>query len=316
LDWRGAPATIRLYTIQNTVQTPGAPAPRNEFDLSAAGAALYLSSGWSPFVRTGQARFATQPQAELLLDLADDTQTLAIDYWGNRPPALLVNAQSALAAVLEPQRVVFTLPPGASQATIDRLVFDFGNSPLSVELLPAAPEAGGWPIGATGGYLTASHALGVRSAGEEVGDFAHIYLDGVDIARNERGYNLVALNSKGVLLGAAVFDTHLDSTASAALAAWVRQWPGGVLIAGAVADTASDQLGQDALDALAGIGVAADLRGKFRWSHAFIGMVGAPPGSALEQIDLLRPASVFVGVPSDRGALYGGILRLHFFPSQ
>ena len=65
-------------------------------------------------------------------------------------------------------------------------------------------------------------SLLVRSAGQETGDFGHIYLDGVERSPNLRGYNLVALHPDGRFLAAANFDTHLDGRASAALVSWVR----------------------------------------------------------------------------------------------
>jgi hypothetical protein len=71
-----------------------------------------------------------------------------------------------------------------------------------------------------------------------------------------------------------------------------------------VADEASLQLGQDAVDALAQIGVTTDLRGKFRWSHAFVGASGAE-GAALEAADLLQPAAVSLGAPVDGPTVYG-----------
>jgi hypothetical protein len=141
---------------------------------------------------------------------------------------------------------------------------------------------------------------------------AHIGLDGVDAASGERGYNLAAIDAQGRLLGAQTFDTlalpegpdGLPGEASREMAAWLRSWPRGTLIAGAVADEASLQLGQEAVDALGEIGVATDLRGKFRWSHAFIGAVGAE-GAALEDADLLRPAVVALGAPVDGPTVYG-----------
>jgi hypothetical protein len=138
----------------------------------------------------------------------------------------------------------------------------------------------------------------VRSAGQEAGDFARIYLDGVDRSPNRRGYNLVALSPiDGRLLDAAPFDTHGDPTASARLATWVRGLPPGAIVAGAVRDEASMRLGQDAVDALRSLGVASDLRDHFRWGHAFIGSVGAAPGSAREEISGLRAVQIADGMP-------------------
>jgi len=56
-------------------------------------------------------------------------------------------------------------------------------------------------------------------------------------------------------------------------------------------------LGQEAIDALRTLGVGADLRGHFRWGHAFIGVVGASPGTAVEIVNGIRPAQVSVGLP-------------------
>ena len=56
-------------------------------------------------------------------------------------------------------------------------------------------------------------------------------------------------------------------------------------------------LSQEAVSALKSLGVATDLRGHFRWGHAFIGATGAPAGSAVEALDGVRPAQVNVGLP-------------------
>ena len=68
-------------------------------------------------------------------------------------------------------------------------------------------------------------------------------------------------------------------------------------MAGAVKDEASMNLSRPAVEALASLGVAADLRGRFRWGHAFVGAAGAPAGTALEAIDGVRTAQVSVGLP-------------------
>ena len=58
----------------------------------------------------------------------------------------------------------------------------------------------------------------------------------------------------------------------------------------------SAQLGADAVTALASLGVRGDLRGQYRESHAFIGVKGAPPGSALEALGP-RAVEIRVGEP-------------------
>ena len=102
---------------------------------------------------------------------------------------------------------------------------------------------------------------------------------------------------------------------SAALAAWLAQWPAGTVIAGAAADEVSLNLDDAAIAALARLGVQGDLRGQFRSSHAFLGVVGARTGSALEQVSLIHPATVWVGAPLPAPAGYGPLLRVEFAPA-
>ena len=124
------------------------------------------------------------------------------------------------------------------------------------------------------------------------------------------GYNLAALDTEGKLLGRATFDTLAAEEASAAMADWLRSWPPGTIVAGAVGDEASLKLSEAAVAALQGVGVATDLRDKFRWSHAFVGVTGAAPGTAVEDADLLRPAVVAVGPPVSGPRVFGQLRGL------
>jgi hypothetical protein len=60
--------------------------------------------------------------------------------------------------------------------------------------------------------------------------------------------------------------------------------------------------------------VAGDLRGKFRWSHAFIGAAGAAPGAAQESMSLIQPATIFAGLPVDTPQVTGGVFQLDTMP--
>jgi len=139
-------------------------------------------------------------------------------------------------------------------------------------------------------------ALLVQSAGQEVGDFAHIYVDGKDVSPNQRGYNLAVLSRQGDIQTAS-FDTHLDPDASRAMAEAIAAVPEGHVVAVAAADEVSMNLGEEAIAALRSVGAVGDLREKFRWGHAVIGAKGAEPGSALEALDGLRPVGVAIGPP-------------------
>ena len=52
----------------------------------------------------------------------------------------------------------------------------------------------------------------------------------------------------------------------------------------------------EAIDALRSIGAAEDLRDKFRWSHALIGVKGARPGTVLEDASETIPAQAVTGI--------------------
>jgi hypothetical protein len=138
-------------------------------------------------------------------------------------------------------------------------------------------------------------------------------VDGRQVSPSERGYNVVVLDPKtGAIQDAVAFDTHLDAAASQALADYIRQVPVGQIVAVAAADEASRLLGQEAVDALQSIGAIGDLRGKFRWGHAIIGVRGAPPGSALETAEWLRPAAVCVGEGATEPHLAAAFGRITF----
>jgi len=139
-------------------------------------------------------------------------------------------------------------------------------------------------------------AITVESAGKEVGDLGHIYVDGRNVSPEGRGYNLAVIDPQtGAVEATASFDTHLDPRASQALADWVASTPEGHIVAVSVRDEASRLLGEEAVQALHTLGAEGDLRGKFRWGQAIIGVKGARPGQAMESLDLLRPAIVYAG---------------------
>jgi hypothetical protein len=305
-DWEGNPSTIRLYRVQQPVYPP-----EQMIDLADEMGKLYLGAGWSALPMDG-VRYATRTTAELQVPIPDQGGTLAVELL---PPATAVYLRLNGVRLGNDDHlavshwVIVTIPAGVATAPVDQLTLQFTGLPTPIRSL-RTPPAPGWPIGATGATLAAP--LFVRSAGEEVGDFAQLWVNGVDVAINERGYNLGALDATGQVLATAVFDTLAGTDQSAALGAWIDQWPAGTIIAGAVADEASYNLQQDAIDALRRVGVSGDLRSRFRWSHAFVGVVGAAPGEALERMSLIEPATVFVGVAVDGAAVSGGVGRIRF----
>ena len=138
----------------------------------------------------------------------------------------------------------------------------------------------------------------VESASLEAGNFAHIWLNGLDISPNQRGYNLAIVDTRTWQPSAvAAFDTHLDPAASQAMVEFLSQVDEHSALAVAVKDTASDQLSAEAAQALTALGLS-DLRGRFRWGQAGIVMPPDPTTGqrpVVEQISGLEPVHAVIG---------------------
>jgi hypothetical protein len=299
-DWTGAPSTIRLYAVN------AAPSPSPlTIDLATTDAQMYLAEGWSPLGVPAQGRFATRQRVDLLLPALPDAAQILLTY--AQPTRVTYHFAGRNLGEQSGNVHTLALPPTDGEATT-RLTLHFNDAPTPIADLVSSAT----PIGNTGVNLAPGIAILAQSAGEEVGDFAHIWVNGVDYANNQRGYNLVALMPTGEILASATFDTmqRSESTAeSTRMAEWLDKWETGTVIVGAAADSVAteDQMAWDTnvIAALRSIGVDGDLRGKLRWSHAFVGVVGAPAASALEDIQLIRPAAIWLGVPLPAAAGFG-----------
>jgi hypothetical protein len=121
--------------------------------------------------------------------------------------------------------------------------------------------------------LDALASIVAYSAGSEVGDFAHIYINGVDAAQNKRGYNIVVIDlTSGKVESSEAYDTFASAEESVRMAHFINAIPNGKIVAVAVRDEASRNLTEEAVISLRSIGARLDLRGKFRWSYAIIGV--------------------------------------------
>ena len=293
-DWAGEPP--RSGSIGSSGGAADQPwSIRLDDELSS----LYLGEGWSALPAEDGVRLATRREPTLLLDLPERGGQLTVAWTG---PATgftaTINGQNCSVRQAEPAGAAqITVPAGLADQPVDRLTLAFTGEPL-----PAADRGDDTERGLAGGghrrLLAASHGTGGPQRRRRSGDFAQIWVNGVDVAPNQRGYNLAAIAGDGQVLDSVVFDTMASPAASQAMARWLDALPPGTIVAGAVADEASMNLGPEAVAPWT-LGVAGDLRGKFRWSHAFVGAVGAAPGTALEQSGLLQPATVAIGAPVD-----------------
>ena len=285
----GESGDLALYRVADEL------APPTRFPVGTDAGRMILAEGWSP-PGLGAAVYAQRDEARLLLPLGPQARQLQLDMWALAPGqavTLIVDGRPVATQPLSTERnlLTFDLPSDPARPPLSDVRLRFAA------LAPVAQAAGAAQAAKPTGIPGLS-SLVVRSAGQETGDFAHIFADGADLSPNRRGYNLVAWSpDDGRLLGAEAFDTHGDPTASARLAAWIAALPPGSVVAGAVRDEASMNLGAAAIDALRSLGVVADLRNHFRWGHAFIGAAGATPGSAHEQASGLGVAQVAAGLP-------------------
>ena len=281
---------LALYRITESL------APPMSFAVGTDQGRMALAEGWSPpMPGAGPAAdgsappvFAERRETRLLLPLDQAAGQIRLHGWSFAPDqqvTLVVDGRDAGTQVLPetPAWLTFEIPADPTRPPLSDVRLRFSKLAPYAEW---AQRLDGVPV-----------SLLVRSAGQETGDFGHIYVDGIERSPNGRGYNLVALGSEGQVTDTANFDTHADPTANGRLAQWVAALPAGTRVVGAVRDEASMNLTQAGVDALRSLGVGGDLRGHFRWGHAFIGRVGDEPGAATEIMDGVRTVQVSLGLP-------------------
>jgi hypothetical protein len=247
---------------------------------------LYFGEGWG-LLTPGQPIVAQRQAVRLLLPLTGDAQRITLrlrlpELAGGFAQSLSLELNGwqspAQAVTTDWQDLTFELPVGVARPGLNNLWLSFvGVTPL------LGDKNIGWPPEIT-----------ILSAGEEVGDFGHIFVNGYDVSPNQRGYNVAVIQPDGTL-HTANFDTHLDPAASTALTRLLASSPPASLLALAAADEASASLSEEAVRALQALGAAGDLRGCFRCSHAFI---RTPSGETFEALDSLQPVGVTTGLGS------------------
>jgi hypothetical protein len=261
-------------------------------DLGSDETRLYLGEGWSE--SGADYVWAQRRDARLLVSLSRKHQQMAMRILAPGPgQALEVVLNGQLVTTVELMEgwheYEILLPERLLRDGLNEFHFRFSC------LFPVDGIRGGeYSIGQTG--VSSPVNILIKSAGEEVGDFGHIYVDGRNVSPDERGYNVVVVDPlSGAVKAAGHFDTFASEEESARLAEFIADIPDGTIVAVAVEDEASLHLTEDAVLALRTIGAREDLRNMFRWGHALIGVKGAGPGQALEATGLVRPVSVRAG---------------------
>ncbi len=277
-------------------------------------ARLYFDDRWGrpQFSPAGfHYRWATRADPTIWLPLEHADQTITFRLRAARTDqkiSVRVNGQvvAALTPSGEWNDYAVRVPASVAHAGLNEFVFETETVPLRVTW------QGDYAIGDTG--FVSPVDISATGAGFNAGRFGEIFVAGKNVIESraeqsgvegKRGYHLVAINPQnGAVDRVASFDTFADPDASARLAQFIEQLPLNEIVAGVAIDDVSGKLQQSAIDALRSIGVEGDLRFQFRAGHAFIGVKGAQPGQALEQMDGRFPANVSVGknVASDRVA--------------
>ncbi len=274
-------------------------------DLASETARLYFDEGWGrvqSLSEGGGYRWAARADAHIWLPLAADERQVRFRllgaHVGQRVDVRIKGVRVTtltLTNAWEDQTIV--VPDSVAGAGLRDIEFDTETVPVG------AVRQGDRTIGDTG--VAAPVDLVATGAGFDAGRFGEIFVDGKNVIPNRRGYHLVAVNPQtGQVDRIGVFDTFADPGESARLAEFVGSLPQGEIVAGAAIDEVSRQLQPVAVEALRQLGVESDLRFQFRAGHAFIGVKGAQPGQALEQVNGRWPANVAAGknIAGDRAA--------------
>jgi hypothetical protein len=242
--------------------------------------------------------WATRRQAKLFLPLdgplAPQTSVAfrADSPVENQVARFEINGRSAGAVKMQKGWGEYRLP-------MPENVWRVGMNEIDLRFDTLAPvhsvRQGDFSIGTTG--VQAPVSVVVSSTGNEVGDFAHVFVNGTDAALNAVGYNIVVFDPQtGAVEASVSFNTFASEAEAERMARFIDEIPNGRIVAVAARDEVSRYLTQGAVDALGTIGAKQDLRGKWRWSHALIGVKGAAPGSALESAGETIPAQVIAGI--------------------
>ena len=261
-------------------------------DLGSDEARPHLGEGWSE--SGAEYVWAQRREARFLMSLSREHQQMTMRISAPGPGQgleVVLNGQSATSLALSEgwHEYEVLLPKRLLRDGLNELHFRFHR------LFPVEGiRDGDYSVGQTS--VSSRVNILVKSAGEEVGDFGHIYVDGRNVSPDERGYNVVVLDPASDAVEArGHFDTFASEEESTHLAEFITGIPDGRIVVVAVEDEASLHLTEEAVLALRTIGAREDLRDMFRWEHAIIGVKGAEPGQALEATGLLCPVSVRAG---------------------
>ena len=293
--------------------SPAGLEPEVYLDFGEPVTAASLGEGWGEAYVTDGYVWAQRDGALLMIPLDGGAKKMSFRVWSPGPRQVMrVELDGYTLPGLELAEgwgeYEMTLPAESVHTGLNRLHLRFSRLFPVSSVLSEGPPLGQSNISVPVNILA-------KSAGHEVGDFGHIYLNGRNVSLEGTGYNVVALDPEtGTILDRQLFDTFASDLASRDMANWIDALPEGTLVVLAARDEASMHLTQEALDALLMLGLEGDLRGRFRWSHAAIGAKGLEPGQGLESVEPLRPATVKLGLGVTRSEVAAAFDWMRFSP--
>ncbi len=273
------------------------PAGRPDFtlDLGRAGSAPYRGEGWhdDEQIFGVTANWAGARRARLFLPVRVATPAPAyrlsvrvhpFAYPGAPPQRLrvFVNGRALAGPISLPADWTiyqFTVPAGVVRNGLNRVVLAFDWTARPRDVLPGDAH-----IGQTGVETPVDIEINATA------DFAYITLEDdagkrVDASAGRRGYNVALVDPRsGRLLAKRGFDTAANRYESERLAQFLEEAPAGTIVVVATRGPATAHLTDRAWDALRSVGAGQDPRAVPNASHALIGVKGASPGTAAEDI--------------------------------
>jgi hypothetical protein len=200
------------------------------------------------------------------------------------------------------QELRFTAPAAATRSGLNRLWLRFGDSARPSDVLPGQAM-----IGATGVQSPVDIEINSGGAAQDLAFITVTTPDGapVDASAGRRGYNLAAIDpDSGQVLDKQGFDTFANAFEAERMAQFIESLPNSVIVVGAARGDAGAALNDRAVQALASLGSAVDLRATPGDGHAFVGVKGVAPGTAAEESG---PDGAYLRLAADRRNLSAAV---------
>lgn len=295
--------------------------------LGVEGSYPYRGEGWDAAEQDTpyelESNWATDNESILFAPLrqVDSTAAYAVSIFAHpfaypggpeQTVELIANGRTVGRQLLTPewQEIEWHVPPGVLQDGLNRLELHWGYAIAPRQAIPGDRQ-----IGATGVTLPLDAHI---TAFDDGGFIALFEEDGtqIDASAGRPGVNVTVIDpATGDILEMQGFDTTANVFESQALARFVNDIePGLPVLVSTFGDTTA-HLEEDAIDALRTLGADVTLDTMAGHHLALVGLKGAEPGTAAQE---LMPERAFVAVSlnQDRRTLAGAVHELVIAPRE